>query len=125
MAPFLPWFSFLIWAAIGVSVLLTDFPNVWLKLGLGFLIFAAAFRPALFAPWTRRHIEPIVVIRVWVATNVLAWAFGLIGSLSWGGALGWVFAFLCLYVGLLRWGWLFHQLRAQPASATRASPQVD
>jgi hypothetical protein len=119
MAPFLPWFSFPIWAAIGVSVLLTDFPNGWLKLAVAFMIFATAIRPVLFASWTRQHIEPIVAIRVWMATNALAWAFGLIGSLTLGGALGWVCAFLCLYIGVLRWGWLFHQLRAQPVSATR------
>jgi hypothetical protein len=102
----LRWISTLLPALVGLGFVFTDFANLWLRAGVAVLMCAVTFRRAAFSPISRTHLEPATVLRICAVAYTIAACLCAIGSIVWGGAIGWLGVFLSLWIAIL--GWTFH-----------------
>jgi hypothetical protein len=81
---------------VGVGCLFTDVGNVWLRAGLAMLMWAVALRTLAVRRYIQAPSQVPFALRASLAISAAAGALCLIGSGIFGGAIGWVGAFLSL-----------------------------
>jgi hypothetical protein len=100
----------------GSSLLFIDIGNLWLRAGFAVLTYASAFRSLPTVALSRHGLSPYVVMRIWAIATTLAGSLGCIGSLSLGGAIGWLGVFLSLRFGLTG-AWILWKMTNWPNDA--------
>ena len=102
-------------AVVGIGMLFVDFGNIWLRAGVALCMCGVTLRRLAFTSRIR-HRSPLGwPLRSALAASLAGSCLCAVGSLVFGGAIGWVGAFVSVRL-LLGYAWALHQFTQRPAT---------
>jgi hypothetical protein len=112
----LRWIQTALPAVVGLGFVFTNVANMWLRAGVAVLMCSLTLRRVLLFDLTNPS-RTALGLRISAAAYAIAGCLCGVGSIVWGGAIGWFGVFLSLWYGLR--GWL---MLSQAAGAIHIEP---
>jgi hypothetical protein len=102
-------------AVAGIGMLFVDFGNTWLRAGIALFMCGVTIRRVAFNRQMRHRLPAEWTFRSALIASLAGSCLCAVGSIVFGGAIGWVGAFVSVRL-LLGYAWVLHQFTERPAT---------